>query len=500
MMPTYITFVLYLAVMLGIGIWTYRMTNSLSDYVLGGRKLNSWVAALSAQASDMSGWLLLGLPGAAYASGMGQWSVWIAIGLAVGTMLNWQYVATRLRRYTEIANDSITLSEYFANRFKDQSYLLRIISAVVILVFFLFYTSSGMVAGGILFETTFGIDYTTALLIGAVVIVGYTFLGGFLAVSWTDFIQGSLMFVAMVLVPILAVQHAGGFQSMLNQIGGENVDLLSISAAVGFSEGMWESAGVIGVVGIVSALAWGLGYFGQPHILARFMAISSAREVPKARLISIVWVVISLYGAIMVGFAGIALFSGDNTLANPETVFLELVQLVFNPWVAGFLLAAVLAAIMSTIDSQLLVSSSALTEDFYRAIFRRNASDKELVWVGRLAVVGIALLALALAWNEENTVLSLVAYAWAGFGASFGPAVLFSLFWKRMTGSGAMAGILVGGITVIIWEMSGHALYSMVPGFVLSSIAIVCVTLVGEKPTQEMMDEFDQAYHRLDGE
>jgi sodium/proline symporter len=499
MQATYITFIIYLIGMLTIGIITYRMTNTLSDYVLGGRKLNSWVAALSAQASDMSGWLLLGLPGAAYASGMGMWSIWISIGLATGTMINWQYVAKPLRRYTEIAGDSITLSQYFENRFKDKTHILRVTSAIFILVFFLFYTASGLVAGGKLFEATFGIEYTTALIIGALVIISYTFLGGFLAVSWTDFVQGALMFFALIVAPIVAITQLGGIQALFSKIGAANPELLDVAKDVSFADGVWQSAGTLSVVGIISALAWGLGYFGQPHILARFMAIRSAKEVRTARLISVVWVVVTLYGAIAVGFVGIALFGTEAPLADPETVFIQLVQLVFNPWVAGFLLAAVLAAIMSTIDSQLLVSSSALTEDFYRTFFRREASQSELVWVGRIAVLLIAIIAVLIAWNE-GSVLSLVAYAWAGFGAAFGPTVIFSLFWKRMTGMGAFAGMIVGAFTVIFWEYTGSAMYEIVPGFVFASIAIVVFSLLSKEPSQEIQEEFEQSKRPLPNE
>ncbi|WP_051541139.1 sodium/proline symporter PutP [Caldalkalibacillus mannanilyticus] len=484
--------------MLAIGVITYRMTNTLSDYVLGGRKLNSWVAALSAQASDMSGWLLLGLPGAAYASGMGMWSIWIAVGLAAGTMINWQYVAKRLRRYTEIAGDSITLSEYFENRFRDKSHLLRVISAVFILLFFLFYTASGLVAGGVLFQATFGVDYHTALIVGAIVIISYTFLGGFLAVSWTDFVQGILMFLALIIAPIVAINQLGGIDAVFSNIAAKNPDLLDIAMNVSFKDGIWTSEGALAVVGIISAMAWGLGYFGQPHILARFMAIRSAKEIPKARLISMIWVVITLYGAIMVGFVGIALF--DTPLENTETVFIQLVQVVFNPWVAGFLLAAVLAAIMSTIDSQLLVASSALTEDFYRTFLRKEASQTELVWIGRGAVLLIAFISLMLAWNEKNTVLGLVSYAWAGFGAAFGPAILFSLFWKRMTRNGALAGMLVGGLTVIFWEKTGYAIYEIVPGFMFASIAIILVSRMDSEPSREIQEEFDQASKPLANE
>ncbi len=495
MAATYITFVVYLLVLLVIGLWTYRMTSTLSDYVLGGRKLNSWVAALSAQASDMSGWLLLGLPGAAYASGMGMWSIWISIGLATGTMINWQYVAKRLRRYTEIAGDSITLSEYFENRFRDRTHLLRLVSAVFILIFFLFYTASGLVAGGTLFEATFGLDYHTAVIVGGLVIIGYTFLGGFLAVSWTDFIQGTLMFLALIIAPIVAIDYVGGLDGLFSKIAAANPDLLDVAKDVTFADGVWTSTGTLSVVGIISALAWGLGYFGQPHILARFMAIRSDKDVRTSRLISMIWVVITLYGAIIVGFVGIALFGTDQPLQNTETVFIDMVQLIFNPWVAGFLLAAVLSAIMSTIDSQLLVSSSALTEDFYKTFLRRDASQNELVWVGRISVLIIAVIATALAWNEENTVLGLVSYAWAGFGAAFGPAVLFSLFWKRMTWLGALAGMVVGGLTVIFWK---GELYEIVPGFIFASIAIVVFSLLTKEPSAEIQEEFERSTRPLE--
>lgn len=471
------------------------MTNTLSDYILAGRGLNKWVAALSAQASDMSGWLLLGLPGAAYASGMGQWSIWISIGLAVGTLLNWQYVAKRLRCFTEICGDSITLSEYFTNRFKDNSHILRIVSAIFILIFFLFYTASGLVAGGKLFEATFGISYTLALLVGAFVIVAYTFMGGFIAVSWSDFFQGALMFLALIVTPILAVRYVGGLGAVFEAVYNANPDLLDIGAGVGYSlevGGLWGSAGPIGAVGIISALAWGLGYFGQPHILARFMAIKSIKDIKTSRLISMVWVVLSLYGAVLVGFVGIAIFGPGEGLPDTEWVFMELVQLVFNPWIAGVLLAAVLAAIMSTIDSQLLVSSSALTEDFYRTFLKKDASEEELVWIGRIAVLIIAAIAVILAWRE-GVVLELVAYAWAGFGAAFGPAVIFSLFWRRMTKYGALAGMVVGGLTVILWEYTGSALYEIVPGFLLASIAIVVVSLIDKEPGMDVLDEYDRA-------
>ncbi len=470
------------------------MTATLSDYVLGGRRLNSWTTAFSASASDFSGWLLIGLPGAAYAAGLGTWSLWIALGLAVGAMINWQYVAKRLRIYTAYTKDSITLPEFFENRFRDESHLLRVISALFILVFFLFYTASGLVAGAKLFQGTFEIDYHTSLLVGTAIIVAYTFLGGFLAVSYTDLIQGVLMSIALAFTAIYGIIKIGGFGELFHQLGSINTSLIDAFSGTSYNATngvLWEAAGPIGAVGIISALAWGLGYFGQPHILARFMAIRSHQDIRKARLISVsMGLVVPLYGALIVGMLGIVTF--DEPLADSEQVFIQLVQVVYDPWIAGILLAAVLAAIMSTVDSQLLVSSSALSEDFYRRYLRKHASEKELVWIGRFSVLIIALIALTLAWNESSSVLKLVSYAWAGFGATFGPAILFSLFWRKTTRNGVLAGIIVGGITIFTWPLTGSALYEMVPGFLLSSVAIVIFSLLGAGPTKEMLAEYDK--------
>lgn len=479
-----VTFIIYLVGMLGIGIAAYKMTSDLSDYVLGGRRLGPGVAALSAGASDMSSWLLLGLPGAVYASG-GMNQIWIAVGLAIGAYLNWQFVAKRLRSYTEVANDSITIPDFFENRFKDGSKLLRVISALVILLFFTFYTSSGMVGGAKLFEASFGLSYTQALWIGAIVIISYTFLGGFLAVSWTDFIQGILMFLALIIVPIVAVNKLGGWGETVNSVG--EIDPIYLDAFSGMS-----------ALAIISLLAWGLGYFGQPHILTRFMALRSKKDVPKARMIGTVWMVFALFGAIFTGFAGIAYFA-DAPIADGEQVFIMFTQVLFDPWVSGILLAAILAAIMSTIDSQLLVSSSAVAEDFYKAILRKEASEKELVWVGRISVAAIALIAILLASNPDSSVLDLVSYAWAGFGAAFGPVIILSLFWKRMNRWGALAGMIVGAVTVVVWKQlttSGaisFSLYEIVPGFILAWIAVLVVSLATGAPSKEIEEEFEQA-------
>lgn len=477
-----VTFIIYLIGMLLIGVVAYRMTSNLSDYVLGGRRLGPGVAALSAGASDMSSWLLLGLPGAVYASG-GMPQIWIAVGLAIGAYLNWQFIAKRLRSYTEKANDSITIPDFFENRFKDTSKSLRVISALVILLFFTFYTSSGMVGGAKLFEASFGLTYNQALWIGAIVIISYTFLGGFLAVSWTDFIQGILMFLALIVVPIVAISKLGGWGNTVNTVGEIDPSYLDVFAGMT-------------TIGIISLLAWGLGYFGQPHILTRFMALKSVKDVPKARMIGMSWMVFALFGAVFTGFAGIAYFA-DNPLGDGEQVFILFTQVLFDPWVSGILLAAILAAIMSTIDSQLLVSSSALAEDFYKAILKKDASEKELVWVGRIAVAGIALIAILLAGNPDSSVLALVSYAWAGFGAAFGPVIILSLFWKRMNRWGALAGMIVGAVTVVVWSKLGTPLYEIVPGFILATLAVVIVSLVTAEPDQEIQDQFDEVKNSL---
>lgn len=470
--------IIYLIGMLVIGVIATKMTSNLNDYVLGGRRLSAGVAALSAGASDMSGWLMLGLPGAMYASGMG--GMWIAIGLSVGAYLNWQFVAKPFRVYTEIANDSITVSDYFENRFRDKSRLLRVVSAIVILVFFTFYTSSSLVGGAILLESSFGMDYRLALWVGCGVILSYTLFGGFLAASWTDFVQGILMLLALVIIPFVVVYELGGWGETIQQIGNIDPSYLDINTGVTF-------------IGVVSLLAWGLGYFGQPHIIVRFMGIRSTKEIPKARLIGMTWMIISLFGAIFIGFTGIAYFA-DAPLENSETVFIMFSQVLFNPWVAGFLLAAILAAIMSTVDSQLIVASSALAQDFYKQLFRREATQKEEMIVGRIACLAIAVIAIFLGYDRDSKVLELVSYAWAGFGAAFGPLIILSLFWKRMTRNGALAGMIVGALTVIIWpNLSGgiFELYELAPGFIFSWIAIMVVSLVGKAPSEEVQNEFD---------
>lgn len=479
-----IMFVLYLGVMLGIGLFFYFRTKNLSDYVLGGRTLNGWVTSISAQASDMSGWLLMGLPGYAYIAGLE--AIWIALGLAIGTYFNWKLVAKPLRIYTQVAGDSITIPDYFENRFLDNSKILRMISAVFILVFFLFYTASGFVAGGKLFSSIFGLNYTTAVTIGVLVIVGYTFLGGFLAVCWTDLIQGTMMFFAIVIVPIIGFYTLGGVGETMTALKDLNPELLNPFKDM--------DGNTLSFMAIISLAAWGLGYFGQPHILVRFMGIRSAQEIKKSRKIAMIWVAFSLTAAVIVGLIGILYVKPELTGPANETVFIVMANQMFPPIVAGLLLAAVLAAIMSTADSQLLVTASAVTEDFYKVLLRKNASQKELVVISRCAVIAIAIIAYWLALDGSASILGIVAYAWAGLGATFGPAILLSLFWKRMTRNGALAGMIAGGVTVIIWkQLTGGIfdLYEIVPAFILSIVAIVVVSLLDKEPEKAIQETFE---------
>ena len=478
--PLLITFGIYLGAMILIGFWAWRSTRSFDDYILGGRSLGSVVTALSAGASDMSGWLLMGLPGALYAGGVSE--AWIALGLIAGAWANWKFVAGPLRVYTERTRNALTLPDYFTHRFEDKQKLLRVFSAVVILVFFAVYCASGIVAGARLFESVFGVPYAEALWWGAAATILYTLVGGFLAVSWTDTVQASLMIFALVLTPIMVVLGSGGVGPSLALI--EQVDPGKLD---------WFKGGTLGAVGIISLMAWGLGYFGQPHILARFMAADSLTTIPKARRIGMTWMVLCLFGAMAVGFFGNAYFAQHPDQVGPvaensERVFIQLATVLFNPWVAGVLLSAILAAIMSTLSCQLLVCSSALTEDFYKGFLRPNAGQRELVWFGRAMVLAVSLLAIWIARDPDSRVLGLVSYAWAGFGAAFGPVVLCSLFWGRMTRNGALAGMLAGAATVILWKeiavkQHGSGLYEIVPGVIAATLAIFIVSRLGRPPS-----------------
>ena len=480
--PLIVAFTAYLLLMVVIGFVAWRRTRTFDDYILGGRSLGPYVTALAAGASDMSGWLMMGLPGALYLTGASEG--WIAVGLIIGAWFNWRFVAGPLRVYTERANNALTLPDYFTHRFEDRSKLLRILSALVILVFFAIYCASGIVAGARLFESMFGLPYGQAMLWGALVTIVYTFIGGFLAVSWTDTVQASLMIFALLLVPSFAIAGVGGPAASLALI--EQVDPARLA---------WIGAG--GLVAVVSALAWGLGYFGQPHVLARFMAADDLATIPGARRIAMTWMVACLAGAVATGLAGIAWFAQHPELAgpvdaNPERVFIALAEHLFNPWIAGIVLSAILAAIMSTLSAQLLVCSSALTEDFYRGFVRPKAGHRELVWFGRAMVLAVALLAIWIARDPDSRVLGLVSYAWAGFGAAFGPVVLLSVFWQRMTRNGALAGMLAGAATVLLWKQTGSALYEMVPGFLAGTVAVVVFSLLDKMPSASIQARHQQ--------
>jgi solute:Na+ symporter, SSS family len=463
----------YFALMIAIGIYAWRKsTQNSAEYQLGGRQLGPAVTALAAGASDMSGWLMLGLPGALFVSGLTQ--SWIAIGLFLGAWANWIIVAPRLREQTERYGNALTIPEFLGNRFADQRHILRLTASLVIVVFFAVYSASGLVAGGKLFESAFGASYHTGLWITASVVVAYVVLGGFLAVSLTDFVQGIIMMLALVAVPILAWTGLGadvGPWGILQRIDPALTSLFAGTTALG----------------IVSTMAWGLGYFGQPHIIVRFMAIRSVADIPLARRICMTWMGISLIGACAVGLIGKAYVSWHGKFVDdPETILVLLGGLLLSPLFFGLLLSAILAAIMSTISAQLLVTGASLTEDFYRLFVRRRASEREIVTVGRLSVVAVAAIAMLLAQNPGGSVLSLVSNAWAGFGAAFGPVILLALTWRRMTLAGAMAGMVTGAAVVIAWIAAGWSgwLYEIVPGFAAALAAIIAVSLATKAPEQ----------------
>ncbi len=494
-----IAFVLYLVILVGIGVWSMKKTSSTEDYFLGGRGLGGWVAALSAQASDMSGWLLMGLPGSVYALGTGQ--AWIAIGLFIGTVCNWLFISKRLRRYTIVANNSMTLPEFFENRFHDKKKIILTISSVVIVIFFLVYTASALASGGKLFNAVFGIDYHVALAIGAVVILVYTFLGGFLAVCTTDFVQGMLMLAGLMIVPVCAYSFIdGSFEAQVTASGiaGSYSDYMSL-----FSNGGKPYR----FIDILSQLAWGLGYCGMPHILVRFMAIKSEKEIKKSSAVAIIWCFLSLVAACVIGVLGRAYF-GSGVLKDAENVFIEMISSVFNsklalPFIGGIFICGILAAIMSTADSQLLVCASSVSKDIYKNIIKPSASDKKVLQISRITVIIVAVLAFIIAWNPESSIMGLVSDAWAGLGSAFGPLVVASLFWKRTNLYGAVAGILSGGLTVIIWDYiplaggrtiyAATGIYSLLVGFAVSFVFIIIASLCTKAPGQDIIDEFEKA-------
>lgn len=475
---TLATLAVYFIAMIGIGLYAWQKSTDTSEgYLLAGRNLPPSVAALSAGASDMSGWLLLGLPGALYASGLVE--AWIGIGLFAGAAVNWIVVAPRLREQSERIGNALTIPQFLANRFPDRGIELRVVSALIVVVFFTVYTAAGLVGGGKLFETAFadalpgmGIsDYTAGIWITAGIVLAYTMVGGFLAVSLTDFVQGVIMMVALVVMPLVVMFGSGG------EAGGSIADV-PVEGFLSLTQGLT-------VIGFISSITWGLGYFGQPHIIVRFMAIDTVEKVAKARTVGLTWMGISLLGAVGMGIAGRA-YAHRNGLVvdDPETIFIVLSELLFHPAVTGFLFAALLAAIMSTISSQLLVSSSSLTEDFYRLFLRKDAGEREAVNVGRVCVALVALAAIILASDPNSEVLGLVANAWAGFGAAFGPLILLALTWRGMTGSGALAGLVTGALVVGVWIamgwntsfLGGEGIYEIVPGFVAAFLAIVIVS------------------------
>ena len=495
-----VAFIAYMAMMLLIGASYMKTGKSTEDYFLGGRKLGGWVVALSAQASDMSGWLLMGLPGSVYALGTGQ--MWIAVGLFLGTVANWLIISGRLRRYTIVANNSLTLPAYFENRFHDKKRILLGISSVVIVIFFLVYTASAFASGGKLFSTVFGCSYHVSLTIGAVIILAYTFMGGFMAVCTTDFIQGMLMLVALVTVPVVAFALMGGNV-------GPALEQTGVSAA-NFLDVMKNGENNFSAVEIISQLAWGLGYCGMPHILVRFMAVKNQKELNKSKGIAIIWVALSLAFAVVIGVLGRAylyptILGADG--GSTEIVFIEMIKQVFTvdirlPIVAGLFLCGILAAIMSTADSQLLVTASSMSEDIYKGIIKKDATEEKVMKISRYTVLGVAVLAYLIAWDPNSSIMGLVSNAWAGLGAAFGPTVLMSLFWKRCNLPGAVAGIASGGLTVIIWDyipiIGGQTLgtvtglYSLAIGFLISIVLIVVVSLCTKAPDASIVAEFER--------
>ncbi len=514
---TLVAFGFYLVLMILIGVFYSKKTKNNEDYFLGGRNLGGWTAALSAQASDMSGWLLMGLPGSIYLAGTGE--MWIAIGLLIGTVLNWFLVSSRLRKYTIVAGNSLTIPSFFENRYRDKRGIIKIVAAIIIAVFFAVYTASAFSSGAKLFATLFGDTienaYTIGLAIAAVVILVYTLLGGFKAVCTTDFIQGMLMLVAILAVPIVAYMIMTWDQGFSTALVAQTVPEHEITDVGGFLSLFQNGDGSpISASSIISGLAWGLGYFGMPHIIIRFMAIKNEAEVKKSRKIAIIWVIFSLAAACFVGLVArgalhdslVTVDAAGNLIDNSETAFIQLIRQVFSGngfliFIGGVFLCGILAAIMSTADSQLLVTSSAVSEDLYKGVFKKDASEKQSLLVGRIVVIIVAVIAFVIALDPNSSIMGLVADAWAGFGAAFGPVVLLALFWKRSNLSGAIAGMATGALTVIVWDYlplingdmlkNATGIYSLAIGFPLALLVNVFVSAVTAKPTKEMEEEFD---------
>lgn len=503
-----LSMIIYMTAVIAIGILCARRANRNSnEYFLGGRSLGPWVTAMSAEASDMSGWLLMGLPGVAYWCGVSD-AIWTAIGLAVGTYLNWLIVSKRLRRYSERAGQSITLPEFFSNRFHEKSKVIMSIAAIFILIFFTVYASSCFVTCGKLFSTLFGAPYLTMMILGAVFVLLYTILGGFLAESVSDFMQAIVMIVALTVVVIVGTTSAGGLGAVIDNaksIPGffdffgiatpKTVDGVQevISGVPQFGE-----AGTYSLLSIASCMAWGLGYFGMPQVLLRFMAIRTENELTRSRRIATVWVVISLCVAVFIGIVGRALFPAElRTSSDAENIFIVLSTNLLPPLLAGFVMAGILAATISSSDSYLLIAASALAKNIFQGVFRKNATDKQVMRVSRITLLVISIIAMIIAADEKSIIFTIVSFAWAGFGAVFGPLMLMSLFWKRTTRTGAIAGMLSGGITVFVWKLVVRPLggiwniYELLPAFIISCIFIVIFSLITPAPSAEIQEEFD---------
>ncbi|MBR7064479.1 MAG: sodium/proline symporter PutP [Treponema sp.] len=483
-----IAFILYLSFMIYIGLRYMKKNNSLEDFFLGGRNIGPWMTALSAEASDMSGWLLMGLPGVAYLTGLKE-AFWTAVGLEIGTYLNWLIVAKRLRRYTEQCGNAITIPAFLTNRFKDTSKIISLISVFFILIFFTVYTASGFVACAKLLNSVFGIPYHAALIIGSIVILTYTIAGGFFAVCATDFIQGTLMFIALIITSLLMIGALGGSASAISKVSAFGSQFVNpfVDDGTGF-----------GMMSIISSLGWGLGYFGMPHILVRFMGIRSDNDVPLSRRVATVWVTVAFIASVMIGSFAKAYLITPLASGAQETVVIETIKQMYPSFIGGIFLCAILAAAMSTADSQLLVAASAFSEDFLSTILKRKLSEKEIVKVSRVTVFAIAAIAFVISLNQNSSIFSLVSYAWAGFGSTFGPLILISLFWKNATSKGAVAGIVAGGVTVIAWHnLHGGIfdLYEIIPGFLACLVFSIVVSVFDKNKDAKMLEEFD-AYQK----
>ncbi len=509
-----IAMVIYMAVVVVIGLVFAKKANKNSEnYFLGGRSLGPWVTAMSAEASDMSGWLLMGLPGVAYWCGLAD-AAWTAIGLAIGTYINWLVVSKRLRRYSIRANNAITLPEFFSNRFREKNKIVLTIAALFILVFFTVYASSCFVTCGKLFSNLFGMDYVSMMILGAVFVLLYTILGGFLAESASDFMQGIVMFIALGVIVIVCGVKAGGFEAIIENaqsIPGfleffglatpETTDIDGVATQiVANGQPVFGEAAPYGLLKIASMLAWGLGYFGMPQVLLRFMAIRKEDELKMSRRIAMIWVVISLAVAVFIGIAGRHLFPTEHlTASSAENIFITLSTSYLPPIFAGFVMAGILAATISSSDSYLLISASAFSKNIFQGIFKKNASDKQVMWVTRLTLLVIALIAIVIALDEDSVIFQIVSFAWAGFGATFGPLMLFSLFWKRTTRAGAVAGMVSGAAMVFIWKLvisklgGVFGIYELLPAFIFSSIVIVVVSLLTPAPSKEIQEDFEIA-------